>query len=100
MRGHQRAAVAQTREMMTMYYKISNEHKHMINVLLEPWAEEFELPPSSELSLEIHAEGTGVISTETNASFFVIWLWRTCTAKVSINGVEQLRSFLLTPCPI
>ena len=85
--------------MVKMFYKLINEHEHVIKLLLEPWAEEYDISPGSTLPLEITAECLGVMTTEINASYFVISLWRTCTARVFINDVEQ-NPFCLTPVPL
>ena len=75
-------------EFVTIF-KVTNKNAVNIRLILEPWAEEFTIPVNSTLSIEIFHDTHGLIQTETNPSFFIVWLWHGCRAKVLLDGIDQ-----------
>lgn len=69
-------------------------------VYIEPWPEEFEVLPKSVLVVTIsftHLEPMGIVA---GPDFLTLWLWKSCTAKVSLDGKEQTPRSLSMPWPI
>jgi len=80
-----------------MEYKFENNESKILTMIVEPWAEEFSIPPGSALTLKIFNTTAGPIDTEINKDYFVIWLWRGCRVQVSIDGKDQTPSSLSIP---
>lgn len=78
-------------------YSFINKNTNSIIVILEPWAEEFTLPAESKISIVIDSGGEGVLETEINPKYFIIWLWAGCRAQVSINGEDRTPGSLSIP---
>jgi hypothetical protein len=78
-------------------YAFRNQGLNPIVVILEPWAEEFTVPPKSVLSIAIFHTKVGSLETAIGPNYFSIWLWGGCRAEVSLDGEDQTRSSLSIP---
>ena len=85
-----------TLETLTKY-KFSNERKSKIIAIIEPWAEEFDLPANSILEIDILSERHGSVETELTERYLVVELWGGCRVEVLIDGITQDRSSLNIP---
>lgn len=76
-----------------MRIRYENKNESPITFILEPWAEEFVVPPQGEVIVEITSKAEADEEQLEVHSFsqtcVVVWLWRTCTARVFINGVDK-----------
>ncbi|TIX46529.1 MAG: hypothetical protein E5V36_00925 [Mesorhizobium sp.] len=66
--------------------------------IVEPWADEFNVPAKSKAELYIMFTSLGKIETSISDGFFTIWLWEGCHAKLLIDGEDQPGSFSI-PAP-
>lgn len=81
-------------------WTLSNAGNQSVVLLLEPWAEEFELPPRSTVSLDFSAEGALVTpgSIERTADYLILWIERG-TVAVEIDGIRQQTGAAVIPIP-
>ncbi|MBV9199388.1 MAG: hypothetical protein JOY83_06545 [Alphaproteobacteria bacterium] len=78
-----------------MKYIFRNETSASMTVIIEPWAEEFDVPPTSVLSMEISAPEFGLLETTMDDKYFAMWLWPgSRVVAVSVDGKDQMRSSL------
>jgi len=82
-----------------MKYIFQNRTAAPIIVIVEPWAEEFSVPPDSVLSIEISFSELGNLETVMDGKYFTMWLWAGCRAAVSLDGKDQMRPSLSIPVP-
>ncbi len=82
----------------TMQYIFIN-HAAPITLILEPWAEEFDVGAGVTVSIDIVFEGLGNIETEVNEKYFMIWLWAGCRAKIFLDGEDRTPASLSIPAP-
>ncbi len=80
-------------------YKLQNKLGQNVNVVLEPWGEEFILPPMAVLIIDIIPTREGILETWLEEGVFTIWLWAGCRAVVYINGGKQVGPSLDIPVP-
>jgi hypothetical protein len=83
----------------SMKYTFENTTSAPIVTIVEPWAEEFSVPPGSTLEIEISATDVGPLETSMSDEYFVVWLWSGCRATVSLNGEELPRPGLSVSSP-
>ena len=76
-----------------------NKNDTSILVVLEPWAEEFEVPPGSVLAIKITHAREGMLDTEYSPQQITVWLWGGCRAGVFLDGKDQERHSLSIPAP-
>ena len=82
---------------MILTYRFQNNNEEKLTVIIEPWAEEFDVPPKSILGLSIAYDRPGLIDTEINPKYFVIWLWAGCCVQVSLDGKDLPTGSLTIP---
>jgi hypothetical protein len=75
-----------------MKYTFQNTTSAHTVVIVEPWAEEFTVPPGSVLSIDISSTVAGTLETVMSDKYFVVWLWSGCRAEVSLDGKDQTSS--------
>jgi hypothetical protein len=85
--------------MNKLKYTIRHKNINPMTVYIEPWAAEFVVPPESVLQVTISFTHADLLETETGTDYTTVWLWRGCTAEVSLDGKDQTPSFLSTPAP-
>ena len=64
---------------------------------VEPWAEEFVVPPDSVLSIIIFYAELGLLETAISPNYFTMGLWAGCRAEVSLDGKDQTPRSLSIP---
>jgi hypothetical protein len=67
-------------------YIVRNEKQSPMVVILEPWAEEFDVPPNGVLEIGILDSMDESIETTQKNQCLVVWLWGGCRATVSLDG--------------
>jgi len=80
-------------------YKFQNKLGQALKVYLEPWGDEFIVPPMADFIIDILQTKAGLLETHLEEGAFVIWLWGGCRAEVYINGEKQARPWLSIPVP-
>jgi hypothetical protein len=80
-------------------YKLQNKLGYDLEVVLEPWGEEFVLPTMAILYVDIVCTKEGLLETCLEESVLTIWLWAGCRAEVYINGDKQVGPSLDIPVP-
>jgi hypothetical protein len=80
-------------------FSFRNRQSKPVIVIVEPWAEEFDVPDGSDLSIAISHTNIGALETEITQQYFIVWAWSGCRAKVSVDGIEQIRPSLGIPVP-
>jgi len=78
-------------------YTFANQGLNPIVLILEPWAEEFTVPPGSVVSIMIFYKELGLLETAIGPNYFTIWLWAGCRAEVSLDGNDQTPRSLSIP---
>lgn len=82
-----------------MKYDVRNTKTGQILVILEPWVEEFILPPGGTLSINILSERMGLLETEIGADSLTVWLWGGCRAEVYLDGKDVTVASLSISAP-
>jgi hypothetical protein len=74
-----------------------NQNPTPITVVIEPWAEEFIVPPGSVLSIIVFFRKLGLLETAISPNYFTVGLWAGCSAEVSLDGKDQTPRSLSIP---
>ena len=69
-------------------YVFRNNYPAIMSLVIEPWAEEFEIPAGSSVLLAIYYRTVGTIETSIDSNYFTIWLWGGCRVEISIDGQD------------
>ena len=69
-------------------YNVCNDSQNSIVVILEPWAEEFDVLPGKTLQISAYYSLDGILSTIQKDRCFIVWLWGGCSAMVSLDGQD------------
>ena len=80
-------------------YVLRNSGFTDLSVIIEPWAEEFNLEPGSKLILKAISDEEGRFEIEVSLGDLSIWLWSGCRAEVALDGIDQKRKSLVMPVP-
>jgi hypothetical protein len=83
----------------TVKYIITNDHPEALTVLIEPWAEEIVLRPTSSLLLTVLCDREGMLEVATDPNYFTVWFWTGCRVKLALNGEELVMPSLLRRAP-
>jgi hypothetical protein len=78
-------------------YTFRNQNLNSIIVIIEPWAEEFTVPPDSVLSIIIFHTKLGLLETAISPNYFTVGLWAGCRAEVSLDGNDMTPRSLSIP---
>ena len=78
-------------------YAFSNQNPGPITVIVEPWAEEFIVPPDSVLSITVFYTELGLLETAIGPDYFTVGLWAGCRAEVFLDGNDQTPRSLAIP---
>jgi hypothetical protein len=78
-------------------YTFRNQNPNPIIVIIEPWAEEFVVPPGSVLSIIIFYTKLGLLETAISPNYFTVGLWAGCRARVALDGNDQTPRSLSIP---
>jgi len=84
----------------SMNYIIENRNSDSVQVIIEPWAEEFSVPSGSKLSISILYDKIGALEVEMSPDYFTVWLWAGCRAGVTLDGKDQTPRSLSIPAPV
>ena len=83
-------------------WSLSNPGPDNLLVWLEPWAEEFEVPVRSTVTLSASSSGSeerSVGEVEWTADHLVVWASASDTVKVFVDGVLQESGSAVIPAP-
>ena len=80
-----------------MEFILRNNNPSKITFILEPWAEEFDVPAGSKLRIYIIYVKEGTIITDINQKYFVVWLWGGCRAQVLVDDQDLTPKSLSIP---
>jgi hypothetical protein len=80
------------------HWAVSNAGPETLLVWLEPWAEEFEVPPRSTLALRFNSEADDT-EIECTADHIVVWAGPGQTARVYIDHELQESASASIPVP-
>ena len=69
-----------------MEFRYHNGQDRLRTFILEPWAEEYEVPPGSDLRVKIRYGHPGTLESDDAHEYFTIWLWSGCQAEVEVDG--------------
>ena len=78
---------------------ITNDNDKEILLIIEPWAEEYNLKPNSSMIMSIYGGSGNRIDTSIGKEYFVVWAWSGSYVNVFIDGVDCTRDSLLIPSP-
>lgn len=80
-------------------WSLSNPGPHRLLVWLEPWAEEFEVPPRSTIALSASSEPekSALEKVEWTEDHLVLWASAPGTVKVFVDGALQESASALFP---
>jgi hypothetical protein len=67
---------------------ITNSTTTEIVLHLEPWGDQFRMPPATTLSLTAKAEESGSFEIEHLENEVIVWAWPSASVKVFSAGVE------------
>ena len=79
--------------------KIHNNTSRDLKVVVEPWAEEFDVEKSSSVNVDIYSDQVGLCEQIISDDVISVWLWGGCTARVSVDDLEIDRKSLSIPSP-
>jgi hypothetical protein len=69
-------------------YNVHNDSQNSIVVMLEPWAEYFDVLPGKTLQISAYYSLDGNLETIQTDRCFVVCLWGGCRAMVSIDDQD------------
>ncbi len=72
----------------SLKHKVQNDSAATVQLILEPWANEFAIPSGSSFCITVQARTLGAIETIMTDEFHIVWLWSGCTARVSLDGMD------------
>ena len=78
---------------------MSNLADCTITIIIEPWAEEIELQAGSNVIVIISANEIGIPEFHLGRNIHTIWVWRNCTARLIVDGVDCTPPSLRLPAP-
>jgi hypothetical protein len=78
---------------------INNDQVEKITVILEPWASEFQLKPKTSVEFKISYIQDGYPYVSISDQYIIVYLWKTCTSLVELDGVQLKMPELLVPHP-
>jgi hypothetical protein len=84
---------------LPLKYVIHNKNPTSMVVIIEPWAEELNVPSNSTLEISVIYSKIGPIETTINERYTVVWLWSGCRATVSLDGQDCTPRSLDIPAP-
>ena len=67
-------------------FNFKNGRVISITLILEPWAEEFVVQPSSTVSLKIKYTKLRPLEVLYDEKYLTVWLWGGCCANVFLDG--------------
>ena len=79
--------------------QIRNSGQSPRPVIIEPWPVEISLAPGSMMDLEISCDIDGHPYLNICNDILEIYLWSSCTCRISIDGVEAELQELSIPHP-
>jgi hypothetical protein len=84
-----------------MNYRIEffNSNEKGATLIVEPWPEEFDLPPNKLIALEITSPAPGVPQLELRDQFLICYIWAGSTAAIFIDGVCVSEGKMQIPVP-
>ena len=74
---------------LPMKYVVHNRNTEAVQVIVEPWAEEFTLPSGSALSVTIFDDRPDFLESEIGPNCFSAWLWGGCRAEVIVDDEHR-----------
>jgi hypothetical protein len=80
-------------------YLIHNEHQNPREVFIEPWAEGISIPPDKTLEIAVSCSTIGTLEIVMHENHTVVWLWKDCRVRVSIDGKDCSPSSFDIPSP-
>jgi hypothetical protein len=78
---------------------LTNSHNFEVNIIIEPWAEEFRFAPGSRATINIVGEKCNSIEIDVTNDFIIIGSPSGCTAAILIDGVDVGCGLMDTPFP-
>jgi hypothetical protein len=82
-----------------MEWVFRNTSTGTVDIVVEPWAEQFDVKVDEYLSLRIFSQKDGNPEFEIGSGIVSIWLWSGCRAEVSVNGSDKTPKSLSLPVP-
>jgi hypothetical protein len=73
---------------ITMNVTFSNRGPSSVPLVVEPWAEEFVVPPGSSEQLSIHAPELGEVEIQRGEAISSVWVWQGCTVSIRLDGKD------------
>jgi len=80
-------------------YEIHNGHENSRVVIIEPWAEEINIPQNETLEITVSCPAIGTLEIVLQEPYLVVWLWSGCRATLSIDGQDCTPPSLDIPSP-
>lgn len=84
---------------LTQTLDISNDDTSDMLLIIEPWAEECVIGPGHTASLAIKYEWPGTPLCSIGPNQVVVYLWSSCTCRISIDNQPVLLGMLDNPHP-
>ncbi len=72
-----------------MEWIFRNTSSSKIDIVVEPWAEQFSVDVEEVLSLRVFPQKDGNPEFEVGSGIVSVWLWSGCRAEVSLNGSDK-----------
>ncbi len=80
-------------------FRFENSRAEPVNLVLEPWAEEFTVPVGSTLRVAFFSETAQPIDTELTDAFLVLYAGSACRARVYLNQEEVTQASFSAETP-
>ena len=81
-------------------YTLTNEESAVRTLILEPWAEEFDLLTGSVIRLDVSAPRAGFLETKVREGYIVVWAWQGCLVTVTLDGLDVTGASGRFPVPL
>ncbi len=81
---------AEAPKTITVSLRLENAHESELLFALEPWAEEYDMPPGASFEVEASGPDTGDLVVESSEEAITVWAWEGSEVQLWVDGVEML----------
>lgn len=84
---------------MEFKFDLANGDENQRTLIVEPWAEEFSLPPNCIVTVVVEAPDYRTLHIEIKGEFVICYLWAGATAEIYADGKSISSNLLKNPVP-
>lgn len=70
----------------------SNDDEVALVLFLEPWGEDYTIPPSKTLKIRVKSDLIGDLEISQKQNILTLFLWSGCLCEIELDGCEIKRA--------